>query len=209
LWFGEFHWLFKENKNTREGFYPAWESVTFRDSFTFCISCILAIIFIILIAVTYTIGFAVVGGSIGLIFVLCIISALLMKSIISDGTSIMQPYGILKTFKDLLFSKLNYVMIIVSIVMILLAFSNLGMGSGIFAVIAIVILFGGFIANNIYHREIPTDSTQGLINEETDQAKKICKKITDKIQSGGGEVLLSTLKKLSKQLQNKQLQNLF
>ena len=134
-----------------------------------------------------------------------------MKSLISDGENIQQAYGIGKTFSDLLYSNMSNIMIIISLIMILLAFSILGGASGIFAVIACVILFVGLIGNTIYNKQVPKDSTAGLANEEVEQAKKVCKKLADSVeggilnkifgQSGGGEnKLLSKLKKLSKEL---------
>ena len=104
------------------------------------------------------------------------------------------------------------IMIIISLIMILLAFSYLGGASGIFAIIACVILFVGLIGNTIYNKQVPKDSTAGLANEEVEQAKKICKKLANSVEGGilnkifgqaggsGEDKLLSKLKKLSKEL---------
>ena len=99
---------------------------------------------------------------------------------------------------------------ILSILMILLSFSYLGGVSGVFAIIACIILFVGLIGNKIYNKQIPKDSTPGLVSEEVEQALRTCTKLQENVhksgllsnifgQAGGdGEKLLSKLKKLSK-----------
>lgn len=213
LWFIEFYWLFKENINNKEGYKPKWEDVTFMNPFNFCISCTMAFWIFVLVLVTYIFGFPLVTGTTSLILGLCLLSAMLMKSVISDGENIQQVYGIGKIFSDLLYSNMSNIMIIISLVMILLAFSYLGGASGFFAIVACVILFVGLIGNTIYNKQVPKDSTAGLANEEVEQAKKVCKKIADSVEGGilnkifgqaggsGENKLLSKLKKLSKELQ--------
>jgi hypothetical protein len=202
LWFVEFNWLFRENKNTQEGNYPVWENVTFMEGYSFCISCILALVMLIFIGIMYSLGFIVVNGVTSLIFLSCLVSAMMMKSLISDGENMMQSYGIGKTFTDLLFSKMHLIMIIISVMMIIYAFTYLGGISGAFAIIAILVLFVGLIGNSLYNRQIPKDSTEGLTNEEVDQAKKICTKIAQTMRGGGIDVL-TQLKNLSKSLKQK------
>jgi hypothetical protein len=137
-----------------------------------------------------------------------IVSSAMMKSLISDGKNISQNYGIMKTFIDLLISKKQYVMIIISLFMILLSFSYFGNVAGILAIISCILLFVRFIANTIYNSKIPEDLTIGLVNEEVIQANKICTKNGDNLngvfgQQGGENKLLNKLKKLSKELSRK------
>jgi hypothetical protein len=213
LWFIEFHWLFKENINNKEGSKPKWEDVTFMNAYNFGLSCFIGFIMFIVLLIVYIFGFAGTSMITSFIFGICLLSTILMKSLISDGENIGKPYGVMKTFSDLLFSKLHYIMIIISLVMILLSFSYLGGASGIFSIVACVILFLGLIGNSIYNRQIPKDSTEGLSNEEVEQATRVCEKVYSDWrkglmqnffgQKGGGlgdENLLNKLKKLSKEL---------
>ena len=208
LWVIEFKWLFKENINNKEGQKPKWEDVTFMNAFNFCISCIMSFWIIVILCVLYFLTPLTALSS--FIFAICLFGAMMMKSMISDGENMYQPYGILKTFSDMLFSKMHYIMMILSILMILLSFSYLGGVSGVFAIIACIILFVGLIGNKIYNKQIPKDSTPGLVSEEVEQALRTCTKLQENVhksgllsnifgQAGGdGEKLLSKLKKLSK-----------
>jgi len=202
----EFHWIFKENVNTKAGNLPKWEDVTFMNFYNFALSCVESLFVLGFLVVMFIFGFAATTGITSLIFIICIISALLMKSMISDGENMKQPYGVFKTFTDLLYSKMHYVMIIISLVMILLSFSYLGTASGIFAIIACVILFLGLIANTLYNRQIPNDSTPGLASEETEQAIRTCSKVIKSNEStlfGGEKNILSELKKYTDSLSKK------
>jgi len=201
----EFHWIFKENINTRAGNFPKWEDVTFFNPFNFALSCIETAFIITFLVVMYIFGFAAIMSFSNFIFTICITSALLMKSMISDGENIKQPYSVFKTFSDLLYSKMHYVMIIISLVMILLSFSYLGTASGIFAIVACFILFLGLVTNTIYNRQIPKDSTLGLASEEVDQAIRTCSKMAEGrgfTLFGGDKNILSELKKYTETFKN-------
>jgi len=209
LWIAEFLWLFKENTNTQAGRLPKWEDVTFMNPINFCISCVVAFWLVAILVVTYIFGFPIVSGFKSLIFTICIVSALLMKSMISDGENIKQMYGIGKTFKDLLFSKMHYIMILISVQMIILTFVSFGVAPGVFSLIACITLFIGLVGNQIYSRQIPKDSTPGLTSKDFEQAFKSCPKIVEsnttwlgKIfgQSGGGENLINEIKRLGEEI---------
>jgi hypothetical protein len=127
-------------------------------------------------------------------------------------------YGVFKMFGDILRTHSSYIMMLVSFVMVIFAFSSLGIIPGIFAMIACVLLFFGVIVNKIYAKEIPNDLTIGLTNPENKQAKRVCKKMSEQGiagniinnifgQSGGGggvsmdpEKLLKKMKKLADML---------
>jgi len=132
-----------------------------------------------------------------------------MKSMISDGENIKQMYGIGKTFKDLLFSKMHYIMILISIQMIILTFVSFGVAPGVFSLIACIILFIGLVGNQIYSRQIPKDSTPGLTSKDFEQAFKSCPKIAEsnktwigKIfgQRGGGKNIIKEIKRLGEEI---------
>jgi hypothetical protein len=210
LWGAKFFWLFKENTNTQAGHLPKWQDVTFMNPINFCISCVVAFWLLAILIVTYIFGFPIISAFKSLIFIICIASAFLMKSMISDGENIKQLYGVGKTFTDLLFSKMHYIMILISIQMVMLTFAYFGVAPGVFSMIACVILFIGLVGNKIYSRQIPKDSTPGLTSEEFEQAFKSCPKIltNNKMtwvgrvfgQSGGEKNLINEIKRLCKEI---------
>jgi hypothetical protein len=205
LFIVEFHWLFKENTNTKEGQKPIWASVTLANLFNYWLSCVMAFVVIISLILLYPLGFPLVSFFTNVIFLMCLFSATFMKSLISDGPNIGETYGIKKVFTDVLTSKMQYIMVIVSLVFISLSYSYFGSASAIFSIILFLLLFFGFIGNKLYKREMPADVTEGLINEEAKQAEKICTKVFGGggyVQSGGEGNLLKQLKGLSKILKH-------
>ena len=210
LWFAEYKWLFKENLNTDEDSKPDWKPVTFISLVNFCISCAMTFWIFVALILLYIFLMPSVMAASHFFFTLCMISTLLMKSMISDGINIKEPYGIKKTFMDLLSSKMSYVMFIISVVLILMIYLTFGSFGAICSLVIFGILFAGLVGNNLYKREVPADATAGLANPDGDQAIKMCgEKLTNKSlyrtifsQSGGDVDLLNKLKSLSKSLKN-------
>jgi len=210
LWFAEYKWLFKENLNTDEDSKPDWNPVTFISLVNFCISCAMTFWIFVALILLYIFLMPSVMAASHFFFTLCMISTLLMKSMISDGINIKEPYGIKKTFMDLLSSKMSYVMFIISVVLILMIYLTFGSFGAICSLVIFGILFAGLVGNNLYKREVPADATAGLANPDGDQAIKMCgEKLTNKSlyrtifsQSGGDVDLLNKLKSLSKSLKN-------
>lgn len=208
LFIVEFYWLFKKNTNTKESSPPIWSDVTFIDFYDYGSSCIMAFFIFISLLVLYTLGFPLVSFLMSVIFIVCLFSATSMKSLISDGPKMGEIYGIKKVFTDVLTSKMNYIMIIISFAFISLSYSYFGSASAFFSIIIFAVLFFGLIGNKLYKQEIPLDVTEGLINEAANQAQKTCRKFfggfTNKetLQSGGEANLLKKLKSLSKILKN-------
>ncbi len=205
LFISEFHWLFKENTNKQQGKKPVWSEVTFSNLYNYWLGWIMAISIFISLIFVYLLGFPLVSFFMSTIFLMCLFSSTFMKSLISDGPNIGETYGIKKVFTDVLTSKMQYIMVIVSLAFISLSYSYFGSASAIFSIILFALLFFGFIGNKLYKREMPADVTEGLINEEAKQAEKICNKVfggSGYVQSGGEANLLKQLKSLSKILKN-------
>jgi len=204
LWFVNFNWMFKENTNTDSKRAPKWEDVTFLNAYNFGISCFVGFWLFIGLLLFYIFGFAAVSSMTTIIFFMCLISAILMKSVIADGENEGQSYRLSKTFKDLLVSNMRNLMILITILMILLTFSFFGSTGGIVSIVLYIILFFGIVGNHLYSNSTPpTDSTPGLINPEVNLATKKCikKEVGIAALSGGeGNKLLRQLKQLSKEL---------
>jgi len=200
-------WIFKENINKKVGSLPKWEDVTFMNAYNFGISCFLGFWILMLSLVLYTLGFALVTTLSSMIFILCLISAILMKSFISEGHKIGEPYGVFKTFTDMLTSKNRQIMILISIIIIFLSFAYLGAGTAVFTGIISALLVSQMVRNKIFTKDDPKNLTPNLYNPHVDQAKKTCKKIVETApsvlnnntiqQEGGENGLLMQLQKLS------------
>jgi hypothetical protein len=208
LFIVEFHWIFKENTNTKEGSRPVWSDVTFTNLYNYGISCMLAFFIVISLILSYTLGFPLVSLLMNVFFVVCLFSATSMKSLISDGEKIGETYGIKKAFTEVLTSKMKYIMIIISLAFISLSYSHFGSASAMFSIIIFALLFFGLIGNKLYKQEMPVYVTEGLINESVKQAEKTCSKVfggfanKETLQSGGEANLLKKLKSLSKILKH-------
>lgn len=204
LFIVEFHWLFKENTNTKEGSGPVWSDVSFINLYNYGISCTMAFFIFISLIVLYLLGFPLVSLLMNVFFIVCLFSATSMKSLISDGPKTGETYGIKKVFTDVLISKMSYIMIIITLAFISLSYSYFGSASAVFSIIIFALLFFGLIGNKLYKQEMPVDVTEGLINESVKQAHKTCSKVfggfanKETLQSGGEASLLKKLKSLSK-----------
>lgn len=202
LWFSNMSWLFKINKNDTSDEKSKWEDVTLMSSpvsWVFRIGLSILFTFLLMIAFPFLI----------LLPITCynyILISILFYKAIFNGKQITSFSIILETFK-------YYKVIIVSIIslfIILLAFSNLGIIAGVASIVTLLLIYYGVIAMNIF-QSIPEKNLSPSVSYE--QAKKTCSNInpnkTSKKhgflynlmfgQKGGN--IASELKKIGKKLE--------
>jgi hypothetical protein len=163
LWFTNMSWFFKTNKNDTGDGKPQWEDVTITTPVNWFLGAGLAILFVFIIII----GFPIVSILPILVFHNSVISSLFVKAIM-NGKQISSFTIIKETLK-------YYKVIIVSIIslfVILLAFSNLGTLPGIFSILTVGLIYYGLIGLDIF-KSIPESNLSPLVSNK--QAIKTCK----------------------------------
>lgn len=163
LWFTNMSWFFKTNTNDTGDGKPQWEDVTIMSPVNWFLGAGLAILFVFIIII----GFPIVSILPILVFHNSIISSLFVKAIM-NGKQISSFTIIKETLK-------YYKVIIVSIIslfVILLAFSNLGTLPGIFSILTVGLIYYGLIGLDIF-KSIPESNLSPLVSNK--QAIKTCK----------------------------------
>jgi hypothetical protein len=200
LWFYNMYWLFKQNINKDNNNSPVWEDISFNKPFEFGISIIYVIIFLCLF------WFFLMGiPFIALIILLwCIFSIISYKGVLN-----IQETNVISIIIDVF--KYNKVTIttIISIFVIISAFSNLGTISGVFCILTIILIYYGFLSIDLF-KSVDENKLSKLVSY--DQAKKTCNKMkTDTYKnllnklpffSGGGNLLVNEIKKISNSIKN-------
>lgn len=164
LWFAEMKWFFKKNINEDSTEPPDWEDVTITDFINWCLGLVLSILFSVLLLFG---GFAPLMFSIFAIFTLCIISTFMYSSVLNGKPS---NVGIimLQLFKEY---KLTIVSVI-TVFVILLSFSKLGVLPGIFSIITLGLMYYGIISTDIFKEIKEQQHISPLTSYK--QAKKTC-----------------------------------
>ena len=149
-------WFFKTNTtDTRDG-KPQWEDVTITTPVNWFLGAGLAILFVFIIII----GFPIVSILPILVFHNSVISSLFVKAIM-NGKQISSFTIIKETLK-------YYKVIIVSIIslfVILLAFSNLGTLPGIFSILTVGLIYYGLIGLDIF-KSIPESNLSPLVSNK-------------------------------------------
>ena len=198
LWFANMSWFFKTNTNDTGAGKPEWKNVTLFFSFSpsnWYFGVLLTIIFSFILIL----GFPILFILSMIFFHNSIISTLLMKAIM-NGKQISSLSIIKETLKHY---KLTIVSII-SIAVVLLAFSNLGTIPGIFSFLILVLIYFGIIGIDIFN---PVKETNLSKSVSYDQAIKKCPAVYKEKhgllynlifrQKGGGDIT-KQLKKIGK-----------
>jgi hypothetical protein len=162
LWFSNMSWFFKTNKNDSGDGKPQWESVSITSPFNWFLGLSLAILFTFLLIF----GFAFVSIFPLIFYHKAILSTLFYKAIM-NGKKI-TSFSIIK--ETLKYYKVTIVSII-SLFVILNAFSKLGALPGIFSIITLALIYYGVISINIF-QSIPEKNLTPSVSY--DQATKSC-----------------------------------
>jgi len=168
LWFSKMSWFFKTNTNNTGDGKPQWEDVTLTTPVNWVLGGSLSMIFVFILIL----GFPVVSILPIFIFHHSLISTLFVKAMM-NGKQITSFTIILETLK---YYKLPIVYI-VSLFIVLLAFSNLGALPGIFSIITLISIYYGIIPMNIFE-SIPEKNLSESVSYE--QAIKKCPELDTK-----------------------------
>lgn len=168
LWFVNMSWFFKTNTNDTGDGKPQWEEVTFTSPVNWFFGAALSILFVFLLIF----GFPIVSILPMVFFHNSIISTLFMKAIM-NGKQITSLSIIKETLKHY---KLTIVSVI-SIFVVLLAFSKLGAIPGIFSIITLGLIYWGIISIDLFN---PVKETNLSESVSYNQAVKKCPVITNK-----------------------------
>lgn len=199
LWFAKMGWFFKTNANNNSYGKPEWKKVGIFSPIYYFLGVALSILFIFL----FIICFPIISILPIFIFHDAIISTLFVKGIIKNET--VTAFGIIK--EALKQYKISLVTII-SIFVVLLAFSNLGILSGIIAMIVCAFIYSGSIQMYMF---LPFEEKNMSPSVSYKQAVKKCPETIKYYQkhgllynlifgqTGGGDIT-KQLKKLSKNI---------
>ena len=162
LWLSNMSWFFKTNTNkTGEG-KPEWENITITSPINWFLGLSLSILFVFLIIF----GFPFLSVLPIIFYHNALISTFFYKAMM-NGKQITSFTIIKETLK---YYKLP-IIITISLFMISLAFSNLGVMPGIFSIITLILIYYGIISINIFE-SIPERNLSPSVSYE--QAKKTC-----------------------------------
>ena len=192
LWFANMGWLFKTNTNVSGQGSPNWEDVTLLSP----IDWSLAVGLIILFTILFFVGFGLISFLPAIILFYCFFSCIMYKSLLNDKKS-----SALTIIKEVLKNYKITIVTIISVFLILLAFSNLGTIPGVFSILTVALIYWGVISINIFK---PVSEQHLTAAVSYDQAKKTCTNKPKGLnswfgfggQSGGN--ITKELKKLSK-----------
>jgi hypothetical protein len=198
LWFSNMHWFFKTNKNESGDGKPQWEDVTITSPLNWSLAVGLAILFTILLIV----GFAFFSIFPLIFYHKTILTTIFYKAIM-NGKGITSFTIVKETLK---YYKITIVSII-SLFVILLAFSKLGTIPGIFSLATLGLIYWGIISIDIFK---PINETNLTPMVSYEQATKKCTFTKSKGEKHGflynlligqkGGNLTKELKKINKNL---------
>ena len=142
-WFMQMKWFFKKNLNDTKSGSPEWENITLQHhAFRFGMAILIVILFIIL--GLFFLPLLMSFGSLA-ILVYCLFSIIGYNSYL-DG----KPSGINSVIKGVFSNYKIYISILMSLIVILTAYSMIGTAAGIGAILTVVLMYFGIIAINIY-----------------------------------------------------------
>lgn len=201
LWFAKMGWFFKSNVNSKNSsesnIKPDWKDVTVIEPVNYG----LAIGLIFLFCILFWFTLPVISVLPFLTMSWCIFSGLTYKAQMHN-----KEVTVLNIIQDLFKYYKVTIMTILSIFVVISAFSNLGGIQGLFSILTLALIYWGIISINIF-KPINQEYLSKLVSYE--QAKKVCnykEKNKEKHgllynlllgQNGGGD-LTKQLKKLGK-----------
>lgn len=197
LWFYNMSWFFKHNSNDTGSGLPKWEDVTLFSPIDWWFGAAFVILFIIFLFL----GFPILTFIPIFAYHNSLISSFFYKGTMNNkaASAFTVIIGVLKYYKISIVS-------IISLFVILLSFSNLGVIPGIFSILTIILIYWGVISLNIFK---PIQENNLSTSVSYKQAKKTCSKSTIKQkhgllydlligQNGGG--IANEIKKVGKKL---------
>lgn len=199
LWFSQMYWLFKENISRPTDTKARWSDITFFDTTEFGISILFVILFLFLFWV-YFLGIPFIAFS---LLSWCVFSTLSYKGSLNN-----KEVNVFDIVKEMFKHYKVTITSIISLFVIISAFSNLGTIPGVFSLITLLLIYFGILSINIF-KPINENNLSKLVSY--DQAKKTCKvnnnlfsnifnKINIPFFSGGGKILVNEINKLSKKI---------
>ena len=202
LFFANMSWFFKENTNDSGEGKPKWDNVTLLSPFDWWLGVGLVILFIIL----FFIGLPLLAFIPFMALFYCAFSTIMYKGKLNDKS--VSSFTIAKdTLSQYKFSIVS----IISLFVIALAFSNLGIIPGIFSIIVLCLIYFGVLSINLFN---PPQQQIGLTPlVSNDMAKRSCPNKGNQkgkhgflynllIGQNGGNIT-NDLKKIGKHLNNK------
>jgi hypothetical protein len=158
LWFSSMSWFFKTNKNDSGDGKPQWEDVSITSPLNWSLGIVLAILFTFIFPMFILLPITC--------YHYVLFSTLFYKSFL-NGKQI-SPFAIV--IETLKYYKVTIVSII-SLCVILLAFSKLGTTAGVCSLVTLCLVYYGVISIDIF-KSIPEKNLTPSVSYE--QAKKTC-----------------------------------
>lgn len=197
LWFSQMWWFFRHNSNDSGSGLPKWEDVTLFEPINWWMSVGLIFLFIIL----FIFGFPILIFIPIIAYHSSIISSMFYKGVMNNKTvsAFTIAMNVLKYYKI-------SVVTVISLFVISLAFSNLGVVPGMFSILTVALIYWGVISFDIFK---PIQETNLSPSVSYEQAKKTCLNKNVEAQHGflydlllgqkGGSIS-KEIKKISKNL---------
>ena len=162
LWFAKMGWFFKTNVNDSGTGNPQWDDVTITSPFNY--GCGIGLVILFVIAFFFSLPFISIISSLSMLW--CTLSCISYQSILNgkNVSAIQIMQDIFKYYK-------TTIMGIFSFFVIVSAFSNLGIVSGIFSIIVLLLIYFGTISIDLFN-PIKKDNLSPLVSFT--QAKKTC-----------------------------------
>lgn len=173
LWFTNMSWFFKTNTNDTGNGKPQWENVSITSPVNWFLAAALSILFIFLLIF----WFPIISILPIVFFHMSIISPLFIKAIM-NGKQITAFTIIKETLK---YYKLTIVSIM-SIFVVLLAFSKLGTVPGLFSIATLVLIYWGIISIDLFN---PIKETNLSESVSYNQAVKKCPVVNKNVEKSG------------------------
>ena len=200
LWFEKMSWFFKKNVNDAyEGRKPEWKNISILDPFGYLIGIFLVFVFFILF---FIVGIAVFP-LIAFFTIVWVLFSMSNFTGIMDDKEVSFLGIIKKVFK---YHKVTF-MTVLTFLIILSAFTNLGSIGGLVCLVAALCMYFRIVPSNIFVPEIPL-GLSALVSDS--QAKKTCRaqKTTSKhgfiynllFPQNGGAELVQQIKNISSKL---------
>lgn len=196
LYFANMGWFFKTNTNISGNGPPVWEDVTLLRPVDWWLALGMVLLFI----VVFIFGLPLGLGFIPLLAVCyCTVSCMLFKGKLNGE----RPITLLGIITGVLLHYKVTIVSIMSVVIVSLAFSDLGTSQGLLAMVVACLVYYGVVRFNTF---IPIKESDLSPMVSNDQAKKVCRRQTsrhpnvdlDLLQAGGG--ITKYLKRLNKRL---------
>ena len=163
LWFAKMEWFFKHNANTSFEGQPIWEYVTLWDPFNYGCAVFLVFVFFILFFISLVVlwpTLATIG--IHMPVIACLTASCILNG--KDGNVLSVLKGLLKNYKVTM-------MTIISIMVIISTFANMGAIPGLFATLTLLLIYCGVLSMDIFKQEVMENLTPLV---KTTQAVKKC-----------------------------------